>query len=36
VRNKVRQGVDELAARFPLYAKRLKACASEREAIGAS
>jgi glycine/serine hydroxymethyltransferase len=32
VRAKVRQGVTELAARFPLYAKRLK---RQPEAIGA-
>jgi glycine/serine hydroxymethyltransferase len=32
VRNKVRQGVAEMAARFPLYAKRLK---RRPEAIGA-
>src|SRR6266508_2615472 len=36
VLGKVRQGVTELAARFPLYAKRLKRRPSEREAIGAS
>jgi glycine hydroxymethyltransferase len=36
VRGKVQQGVAELAARFPLYAKRVKGRASEREAIGAS
>jgi glycine hydroxymethyltransferase len=36
VRKKVRQGVDELSARFPLYARRLKGRASDREAIGAS
>jgi glycine/serine hydroxymethyltransferase len=36
VRNKVRHGVAELAARFPLYAKRLKGLASNREAISAS
>src|SRR6266536_1631816 len=33
VLGKVRQGVTELAARFPLYAKRLKRRPSEREAI---
>ncbi len=36
VRVKVQQGVAELAARFPLYAKRLKRRASEHEAIGVS
>jgi glycine/serine hydroxymethyltransferase len=36
VRDKVRQGVSELAARFPLYAKRLKRRAAEGEAISAS
>jgi glycine hydroxymethyltransferase len=36
VRNKVRHGVTELAARFPLYTKRLKEHDSQREAIGAS
>jgi len=35
VRRKVRQGVADLTARFPLYPKRLKHRASEREAIGA-
>src|ERR1700730_7825625 len=35
VRKKVRQGVADLTARFPLYPKRLKKRASEREAIGA-
>jgi glycine/serine hydroxymethyltransferase len=33
VRKKVRQGVDELSSRFPLYAKRLKQ--QPREAMGA-
>ena len=36
VRDKVRKDVAELAARFPLYAKRLKKRDAEREAIGAS
>ena len=34
VRKKVRKGVDELSARFPLYAKRLKRTPHP-EAIGA-
>jgi glycine/serine hydroxymethyltransferase len=32
VKNKVKQGVAELAARFPLYPKRLKQHASGHEA----
>jgi len=35
VRKQVQQGVSELAARFPLYAKRLRNQSSEHEAIGA-
>jgi glycine/serine hydroxymethyltransferase len=35
VRSKVRQGVGDLAARFPLYEKRLRGQQTEREAIGA-
>ena len=34
VRDSVRQSVGELAARFPLYAKRLQLSKSQREAIG--
>lgn len=35
VRGKVQQGVGDLAARFPLYAKRLKPTARQPEAMGA-
>jgi glycine/serine hydroxymethyltransferase len=35
VRRKVQEGVTELAARFPLYPKRLKQRAPEQEAMGA-
>jgi glycine/serine hydroxymethyltransferase len=34
VRRKVQQGVGDLAARFPLYARRLKYRPAERGAIG--
>jgi len=35
VRRKVQRGVSELAAKFPLYPKRLKATVTQPEAISA-